>query len=102
MASHAVASDGGAIIPGFGLTLGLTLTYLGLIVLIPLAVLFVQGERRGLGEDLDGAFLPAHARGFPRQLRHRAARRPVNAVFGFIVAWVLVRYRFPGRRSSMP
>lgn len=85
-------------IPGFGLTLGVTVTYLSLIVLIPLLGLVMRTAemdwetfRRAVTSDrvlasfrlsLGGALLAA----------------VVNLVFGFIVAWVLVRYRFPGRR----
>ena len=63
-----------SVLPGFGLTLGFTLTYLGLIVLIPLGALVL--ERRGRRRrGLAVARLAPGARGLPRQLRHRASPR---------------------------
>jgi sulfate transport system permease protein len=86
--------------PGFGLSMGLTLTYLSLLVLLPLGglVLFT-GTRMGLGEFLaravrDERVLAAYRLSFGAAL----AAAALNAVFGTVVAWVLVRYRFPGRR----
>jgi sulfate/thiosulfate transport system permease protein len=85
-------------IPGFGLTLGFTLAYLSLLVLIPLAGVFVKAA--GLG--VDGLF---HALASPRvfaalKLSFTTAlvAAALNAVFGFLVAWVFVRYEFPGKR----
>ena len=86
------------VLPGFGLTLGFTLTYLGLIVLIPLAVLFVQaagaGGPRFAGELTNPRTLAAFRVSFETALLAAS----INAAFGLIIAWVLVRYRFPGRR----
>jgi sulfate/thiosulfate transport system permease protein len=86
------------VIPGFGLTLGVTLVYLSLIVLIPLAGVFIRSA--GLGWD--GFW---HAITTPRvlnalKLSFGAAffAALFNAVFGTLVAWVFVRYSFPGKR----
>ena len=85
-------------IPGFGLTLGITLSLLSLIVLIPLAGVYVKAS--GLGWD--GL---VHTLGSARvlaslKLTFGAALIAAlfNAVFGLLVAWVFVRYRFPGKR----
>jgi sulfate/thiosulfate transport system permease protein len=84
--------------PGFGLTLGYTLFYLSIIVLIPLAGLFLRPV--GLGWDgflrvvLDGRVRAALELSFGASLIAAA----INGVFGGIVAWVLVRYEFPGKR----
>jgi sulfate transport system permease protein len=85
-------------IPGFGINLGFTLLYLSLIVLIPLAGVFVKSA--GLGWD--GLW---HVISSPRvlaalKLSFGAAliAAGINAVFGPLVAWVFVRYRFPGKR----
>ena len=85
-------------IPGFGLTLGFTLVYLSLIVLIPLAGVFFKSA--GLG--LDGFW---HVISSPRvlaslKLSFGAAliAAGINAIFGPLVAWVFVRYSFPGKR----
>ena len=86
------------VIPGFGLTLGFTVTYLTLIILIPLAG--IAWRAAGLGwEDFlaiaaDERTLAALRVSFGASLIAAA----VNVVFGTLVAWVLVRYRFPGRR----
>ena len=85
------------VLPGFGLTLGYTVTYLGLLVLLPLSALFIKTS----GLDLDGFVsavtseraLAAYKLTFTASLGAAA----VNAFFGLIVAWVLVRYSFPGR-----
>jgi len=85
------------ILPGFRLSLGITLLYLSLIVLIPLVVLFLTGARAGVGGLLhaleDGRVLASLRTSFGLSL----AAALVNAIFGFVVAWVLVRYRFPGK-----
>jgi sulfate transport system permease protein len=85
-------------IPGFGLALGFTLTYLSLIVLIPLAALVLKSATLGLSgfwEVVSGARTLAALRVSFFTALFAAA---VNAVFGVIIAWVLIRYRFPGRR----
>jgi sulfate transport system permease protein len=87
-----------SIIPGFGLSLGITLTYVGLLVAIPLAVLFLQSVGAGwtkisaelLSARTLAAFRVSFGMAFIAGL--------INAVFGFLVAWMLVRYDFPGRR----
>ena len=87
-----------SVIPGFGLALGFTLTYLSLIVLIPLAALVLKSATLGFSgfwEVVTGArTLAALELSFFTSL----AAAAVNAVFGVIIAWVLIRYRFPGRR----
>ena len=86
------------VMPGFGLTLGYTLAWLSLIVLIPLTGVFVKSS--ALGWDglwrvwTDARVLAALKLSFGTAL----AAGAFNTVFGTLVAWVLVRYRFPGRR----
>lgn len=87
------------VLPGFGLTMGLTLTYLSLLVLIPLAGLALMTARMDWSEFfrkaiLDPRVLAAYRLTFTTSL----IAAIINAVFGFIVAWVLVRYRFWGKR----
>ena len=87
-----------SVLPGFGLSLGITCTYLSLVVLLPLATVFARTS------ELSGSALWAIVTA-PRVM---AAYRVtfgasfvaalINTVFGLLVAWVLVRYRFPGRR----
>jgi sulfate transport system permease protein len=87
-----------SVMPGFGLTLGYTLLYLSLIVLIPLAGLllrpFTLGWQGFWHVILDGRVLAALGLSFGAS----ALAAVINALFGGIVAWVLVRYDFPGRR----
>ena len=87
-----------SVIPGFGLTLGFTVTYLTLIILIPLAGIAWRAASLGWEDFLaiaaDERTLAALRVSFGASLIAAA----VNVVFGTLVAWVLVRYRFPGRR----
>jgi sulfate transport system permease protein len=84
-------------LPGFGLTLGLTLAYLSLIVLIPLAGLFWKSASLGPAEFLAAVGSPRALAAYRLSFGAALAAAAVNAVFGLVVAWVLVRYRFPGR-----
>jgi len=87
-----------SILPGFGLSLGLTLTYTSLLVLLPLAGLFLKSTTLGW-EAFWGAVLDARVLASLRLSFGSAfIAASVNAVFGLIVAWTLTRYRFPGRR----
>ena len=87
-----------SVLPGFGLTLGFTVVYLGLIVLLPLAAVAVKTSSLTWAElsaqVTDPRVMAAYRVSFGASLTAAV----INAVFGFVVAWVLVRYRFPGRR----
>jgi sulfate/thiosulfate transport system permease protein len=87
-----------SVIPGFGLALGFSLTYLCLIVLIPLAGLVIKTSALGPAEFWRIASDPRTIAALRVSFGLSLAAAAVNAVFGFIVAWVLVRYKFPGRR----
>ena len=87
-----------SIIPGFGLALGFTLSYLSLIVLIPLAGLIIHSAQLGVEEFWRLTTDPRTVAALRISFTTAAIAAGINAVFGFIVAWVLVRYRFPGRR----
>jgi len=86
------------VIPGFGLTFGLTVTYMSLLVLIPLAGIFLRTA--GIGWDdfwaatTSRQVVASYRVSFGISLAAAAA----NAIFGSLVAWAIVRYRFPGRR----
>ncbi|HYE08537.1 MAG TPA: sulfate ABC transporter permease subunit CysT [Planctomycetota bacterium] len=86
------------VLPGFGLSLGFTLAYLSLLVLIPLAGLFIHAS--GLGWSGLYAKLATSRVGYAFAVTFgvSACAAIVNLVFGVLAAWVLVRYRFPGRR----
>jgi sulfate transport system permease protein len=85
-------------LPGFGLALGFTLTYLGLIVLIPLGGLVLKSATLGLAGFLDVVTGPRTLAALRLSFVTALIAAVVNAVFGVIIAWVLIRYRFPGRR----
>ena len=87
-----------SVLPGFGLTLGLTLTYLCLLVLIPLAGLFFKSASLGASEFFAAVLSPRALAAYRLSFGASFAAAAVNAVFGLIVAWVLVRYAFAGRR----
>jgi sulfate transport system permease protein len=87
-----------SILPGFGLTMGLTLTWLSVIVLIPLAGLFLKTSELSLDQfwAIISSRRTLNALKISFGLAFLAAL--VNLVMGTIVVWALVRYRFPGRR----
>jgi len=87
-----------SILPGFGLALGFTLTYLSLIVLIPLAGLVVYTAQLGWPEFWRLATDPRTVAALRLSFGASFLAAAINAVFGLVVAWVLVRYDFPGRR----
>ena len=87
-----------SIIPGFGLALGFTLSYLSLIVLIPLAGLILYSAQLGWPEFWRLATDPRTLAALRVSFGTAFVAAAINAVFGFVVAWVLVRYDFPGRR----
>jgi sulfate transport system permease protein len=86
------------VLPGFGLSLGFTLTYLGLIVLIPLSAAFIKTAGLSWSEFVAAAFSPRVLASYRISFGISFLAATVNAVFGGILAWVLVRYTFPGRR----
>jgi sulfate transport system permease protein len=87
-----------SVLPGFGLTLGFTLLYLSLIVLIPLSTLFWKSAELGWVGFWDAATSPRVIASYELSFGASAAAAALNGLFGAVVAWVLVRYRFPGRR----
>lgn len=86
------------ILPGLGLTLGVTLLYLSLLVLIPLAGLFLRSSALGWEELWREITDPRALAAYRLSFGAAFAAAAVNAVAGSVVAWTLVRYRFPGRR----
>jgi sulfate transport system permease protein len=87
-----------SVLPGFGPTLGFTLTYLSLIVFIPLLALFIKASQLDFGTIFN---ILANARvlaAFRLTFLASAVAAAINVVFGLVIAWLLVRYRFWGRR----
>jgi sulfate transport system permease protein len=85
-------------LPGFGITLGFATTYLSLIVLLPLIVLVWRASGLGLSGIWEVATTPRVMAALEVSFITSALAALLNAVFGTLVAWVLVRYDFPGRR----
>jgi len=87
-----------SVLPGFGLTMGFTLLYLSLIVLIPLAGLIFATAAGTWQGFWSAATSPRALASYRLSFGASLLGAAINAVFGFIVAWVLVRYSFPGRK----
>ncbi len=87
-----------SVLPGFGLTLGYTITYLFLIILIPLGGLIWSTAHLGFAEFVAIATDRRTLNALRVSFGTAFIAALVNAFFGVIIAWVLVRYRFPGRR----
>src|ERR1044071_9557104 len=87
-----------SILPGFGPALGFTLLYLSLIVLIPLSAAFFKTAALGWEGFWRTATEPRVMASYRLTFGAAFAGATINAVFGFLVAWVLVRYTFPGKR----
>jgi sulfate transport system permease protein len=85
------------VLPGFGLSTGITLCYLSLVVLVPLSTIAFRASGLGLAQGwrviTSGRALAAFGLSFGASL----AAAAINVIFGVLVAWVLARYRFPGR-----
>lgn len=87
-----------SIIPGFGFTLGFTLIYLSLIVLIPMSLLFFKATSLGWGHFWTAVTSARVLASLKLSFGTAFVSALVNAVFGLLVAWVLVRYDFPGKK----
>ena len=86
------------ILPGFGLTLGFTLVYLSLVVLIPLSATFAKASGLGWEAFFRAVLSPWVLASYQVSFVTSLLAAAINAVFGVIVAWILVRYRFPGSK----
>jgi sulfate/thiosulfate transport system permease protein len=87
-----------SVLPGFGVSLGITCTYLSLMVLIPLATVFARSAELTGEQFWNTVTDPRVVASYRVTLSAAFVAATLNAVFGLLVAWVLVRYRFPGRR----
>ncbi|HLL03864.1 MAG TPA: sulfate ABC transporter permease subunit CysT [Myxococcaceae bacterium] len=85
------------ILPGFGLSLGMTWLYLGLLVLIPLSGLFLKTFTLTWDQFWETVAAPRALAAYRLTFGASLVAAAINAVFGLLVAWVLVRYRFPGK-----
>nr|WP_296043076.1 sulfate ABC transporter permease subunit CysT [uncultured Blautia sp.] len=86
------------VIPGFGLTMGVTITMLSIVVLIPLASLVVYSSQLGLKEFFEVITRRRVLSSFYVSFITALIASIINGVMGLIIAWVLVRYEFPGKK----
>jgi sulfate transport system permease protein len=86
------------VLPGFGPTMGYTLLYLSLIVLLPLSALVINAAGFTWPEFVDAVSAPRVLASYKVTFGAALAAAGINAIFGLLVAWVLVRYRFPAKR----
>jgi sulfate/thiosulfate transport system permease protein len=86
------------LLPGFGLSMGVTLSYLSLIVLIPLAAVFIKSASLSWTEFWHVATAPRVMASYRLSFGASLLAAAINVVFGSMLAWSLVRYNFPGRR----
>lgn len=86
------------VLPGFGLSLGFTTLYLSLLVLIPLSMVFIETSQLGWAEFIEIVTSERVLHSYKISFGTAFAAAAINAVFGLLIAWVLVRYKFPGKR----
>ena len=86
------------VLPGFDLALGFALLYISLIVLIPLSAVFLKTFTMTWQQFLDATTTPRVMASYRLTFGASFAAALLNAVFGLLIAWMLVRYRFPGKR----
>ncbi|MCM0759696.1 sulfate ABC transporter permease subunit CysT [Sporomusa sphaeroides DSM 2875] len=87
-----------SILPGFGLTMGFTMLYIGLLVLIPLSTIILTAAGIGWAQFWEIVTAPRLVASYKLSFGASLIAASINAVFGLLVAWVLVRYSFPGKR----
>jgi sulfate/thiosulfate transport system permease protein len=87
-----------SILPGFGLTLGFTSFFLSVIVLIPLMALIMKATTMGWQDFVNVLLHPRAVASYRLSFGASLLAATLNSVFGFIIAWTLVRYEFPGRK----
>lgn len=86
------------VIPGFGLSMGVTITILSLVVLIPLAALVIYTSRMHLSDIIETITRPRVLASFKVTFLTSLIASIINSIMGVILAWVLVRYDFPFKR----
>jgi sulfate transport system permease protein len=92
------AAKAGRVLPGFGLSLGFTLTYLSLIVLIPLSAIFMKTATLSWDAFVQAVAAPRVLASYRLSFGAALLAAAINTVFGLLLSWSLVRYSFPGKR----
>ncbi|MEC1177840.1 sulfate ABC transporter permease subunit CysT [Metasolibacillus meyeri] len=86
------------VLPGFGLSMGITMLYLSLFILIPLSMIFIESSKLGWGDFWQVVTSERVVHAYKISFATAFAAALFNGVFGLLIAWVLVRYSFPGKR----
>jgi len=86
------------VLPGFGISLGFTILYLGIIVLLPLMGVFIKSSGLSLSEIWGIVNNPRVIASYKVSFLTAFFAAAINAIFGLLIAWVLVRYKFPGKK----
>lgn len=86
------------VLPGFGLSMGFTVLYLGVLVLLPLSMVLLKSTTLGFSGFIDTISDPRAIAAYKVSFGTAFAAACVNAIFGVLIAWVLTRYTFPGRK----
>lgn len=86
------------VLPGFGLSMGITTFYISLVILVPLSMIFIESSKLGWTEFWQIVTSKRMLHAYKISFLTALGAAVLNAVFGFIIAWVLVRYTFPGKR----
>ncbi|HEX5998471.1 MAG TPA: sulfate ABC transporter permease subunit CysT [Hyphomicrobiaceae bacterium] len=86
------------VLPGFGLSMGYALAYMSLIVLIPLTAVFIKTTELSFPEFWETVTSPRVMASYRLSFGAALLAAAINVLFGFLLAWSLVRYRFPGKR----
>jgi sulfate/thiosulfate transport system permease protein len=97
-AGHSARRRSFRVLPGFGLTMGYTLVYVSLIVLIPLSAAFLRSAELGPEKFWQVVTTPRVLASLRLSFGAALIAAALNGIFGFIIAWALTRQRFPGRR----
>ncbi len=92
-----LSSTSKRVLPGFGLSLGSSLFYVCLILLLPLSALVMQLAQMSLAQYWEVVTSPQVVAAYKVTLLSATVASLLNAVFGMLMAWILTRYRFPGR-----
>lgn len=87
-----------SVLPGFGLSLGYTLVYLSIIVLIPMAVVFITASQLSFAEFWEVVTAPRVVASYRLTFGASLLAAIINSIFGLLLAWALVRYSFPGKK----
>ena len=86
------------VLPGFGLSMGITTLYISLLIIIPLSMIFIETSKLSWGEFWKVVTSDRMLHAYKVSFTTAFSAAFLNAIFGFIIAWVLVRYTFPGKR----